>query len=462
MRFWRSRATWLRWLLAGLAEVAVVTPWLLLLYASGTDPAWFEAVPGSWLPLAVFLAGGIWESGSRNGVPWLRVIALLVGTVLGYLAAYALLPARLQTGPLAATPALAFIPVAAYLWYSGARHALEGLEYGRLFERAWLPFVAQLTGIVLLLLLGKGQDQPVQLLLMWSVVLFFAAGLALLVVTRERALLGDEQVGEQAGGTVSPAVTGFVVALVVLTLAASAVLTVDRVAGALAAVGAFLSPLYRGVGNAAMLILVRWAMLIAPLFDYLRRIAASQDPVQQGGGEDVDLGPTDLSPQAGLGFDYGPILRALLVLLTVAVLAVWLYRLTAVRRRDVDVEEERTSLGFWASLWQDLRALLSRGGKGAAGNGPVVEEPVPPGSPRALFRRLQRWGAGQGRPRRPAETPNAYAGALSALDPSVHEASAAVTAVYNQARYGRRDPEPAAVAEAQRLLRETCGEDFSG
>lgn len=462
VRFWRSRATWLRWLLAGLAEVAAVTPWLLLLYASGTDPAWFEAVPGAWLPLAVFLVAGIWESGSRNEAPWLRVVALLVGTALAYLAAHALLPAHLQAGPLAGTPALAFIPVAAYLWYRGARHALEGLEYGRLFERAWLPFVMQLTGIVLLLLLGKGQAEPVQLLLVWSVVLLFAAGLALLVVTRERALLGDDQAGEQAGGTVSPAVTGFVLALVVLTLAASAVLTVDRVAAALAAVGALVSPLYRGVVDAAMLILVRWAMLVAPLFEYLRLLAATREPPQQGGGEDVELGREDLPPVSGPDFDYGPILRALLVLLTVALLAAWLYRLTAVRRRNVEVEEERTSLGFWASLWQDLRALLSRRGKGADGDGLPAEEPVPPGSPRALYRRLQRWGARRGRPRRPAETPNAYAGALATVEPSAQAASDAVTAVYNRARYGSAPPEPDAVAEAERLLREYCGEDFTG
>lgn len=460
-RFWRSSGQALRWLLAALVETAAALPWMLLFYAADGAADWFAAVPGAWLPLAVFLAAAVWTSGSRAESRPARLLAMLAGTFLGYLAAYAVQPGDLQTGLLRPNPAVAFVPAAAYLWYAGARHALEGLEYGRLFSRAWVPFGAQLAGIILLLLLGEGRSGPVQLVLAWAVVLLFAAGLSLLILTRERALLGAQEAGEQAAEAASPAVTGFVLALVAGTVAASAVLTVDRVTAALRAVGRAVAPVYHFIAEAVATVAMWIALLLEPLFRLLQRMAARVEPVESGGGEEVELGAPDLLPDPGPGVDLEPFLRAGLLLLALGLLAVWLWRATAGGRRTVEVEEERTSLGFWASLWQDLRGLLQRRSEGGPGGGAAGEEPVPAGSARALYRRLQRWGAARGRPRRPAETPNAYRTALAAAEPGAAEAVSAVTAVYNQERYGARPPDAKAVAAAAATWQESCDEDFT-
>ncbi|MFB5083446.1 DUF4129 domain-containing protein [Symbiobacterium thermophilum] len=460
-RFWRSRGLWVRWLLAALVETAAALPWMLFLYAADGEAGWLEAVPGAWLPLAVFLAAAVWESGSRGDARPARVGALVAGAAMAYLAAYALLPAPLRTGVFGLNPALAFVPVAVYLWYAGARCALEGLEYGRLFERAWRLFGGQLAGIVCLLLLGEARSGPVQLVLGWSVVLLFGAGLSLLILTRERALLGAFDAEEQAAEPTSPAVTGFVLALLAGTVAASAVLTVDRVATLLRAVGRLVAPVYNVLVQVAAYLAMGVAMLLEPLFNLLRWLASQQEPTEQGGGEDVAPGPPDLPPDAGAQLDLEPVLKAGLILVAVALAALLLWRMSAVRRRTSEVDEERTSLGFWASLWQDLRGLLqARRTAGAVGDG-AGEEPVPPGSARELYRRLQRWGSSRVRPRRPAETPNAYRSALAGAQPRAADAVDAVTEVYNQERYGSRPPDAETVAEAAALWEASCERDFT-
>jgi len=432
----------------------------MLLFYSAAGPAWFEAVPGAWLPLAVFLAAALWESAGRGDSRLARLGAMLAGTLLGYLAAYALLPGPLQAGFMRPNPALAFVPPAAYLWYAGARCALEGLEFGRVFERAWILFGGQLAGIILLLLLGEGRSGPVQLVLAWAVVLLFAAGLSLLILTRERALLGAGDGGEQAAEPASPAVTGLVLALVAGTVAASTVLTVDRVAAVLRAAGRVLAPAWHLFASAVATVAGGIAWLLEPLFRVLKGLAARMEPAQQG-GEDVEVGPPDVPLNPGPGMDLEPLLRAGLILLAVALVALWLWRVSAVRRRAAEVDEERTSLGFWASLWQDLRSLLQARRGAGEGAETAGDEPVPEGSARALYRRLQRWGAAKGRPRRPAETPNAYRAALTEAQPHAAEAVAAVTEVYNQERYGARPPDSSAVAGAAALYEAHCSEDFS-
>ena len=155
--------------------------------------------------------------------------------------------------------------------------------------------------------------------------------------------------------------TGFVLALLAGTVAASAVLTVDRVATLLRAVGRLVAPVYNVLVQVAAYLAMGVAMLLEPLFNLLKWLASQQEPTEQGGGEDVAPGPPDLPPDAGAQLDLEPVLKAGLILVAVALAALLLWRMSAVRRRTSEVDEERTSLGFWASLWQDLRGLLQAG-----------------------------------------------------------------------------------------------------
>ena len=112
------------------------------------------------------------------------------------------------------------------------------------------------------------------------------------------------------------------------------------------------------------------------------------------------------------------------------------------------------SLGFWRSLWADLRSLVEpmrrkAAARAGSGGGPGEGHP---GAARRIYREFQRWGAGRGRARRIGETPNRYQEALAALWPGVREAAARITAMYNQARYGPAPPGAEAVEDAREAL----------
>lgn len=454
--FWRNRGGLLRWILSALAETAVVIPWMLLLYASEGGSDWPSALPGAWLLILTYLTAGLWEAGSRSDDPRRRIYALLAGVAIAYLAAYQALPAEMRLSMLRWNKGFFFVPIAAYLWYQGARGALEGIEYGRIFSRFGTQFAALLGGIILLMLAGEGSNPAVQVLLYWSVVLLFASGLSLLLITRERALKADQaRMGEQgAGSGATPVMTATVLTLVGLTLAASSLLSLERLLALFRAIGGFFAPLANWLWTVAMLIVVRWIALLSPLFGALRKMARQEIPPQEGSDELGEPEPYDFG-EVGPGFDWTPYLKAALLIAFLLLLISWLYRLGRRRLEVRDEEEERVSLGFWKSLWADLKALFGLIGHRAA---PVVEQLSTavlgenPRDARALFRRLQAWGAASGRPRRDSETPNRYHQALSEACPVAEQPAGEVTAVYNQARYGKTPPAEEAVDRARAAL----------
>lgn len=463
--FSRNRGVLLRWLLSALSETAVAIPWLLLLYTMEGGSAWPDALPGAWLPLLVYLAAGLWEAGDKsdgksdgkNEDPRRRIFALIGGTAVAYLLAYQAVPAEMKSGWLSWNRAFYFVPLAAYLWYQGARGAIEGIEYGRIFSRFSLQFGSLLGGILLLMAAGQARNPKVQLLLYWSVLLLFAAGLSLLLVTRERSLRADQaKMGEKGdGASVTPIMTGVVVGLTLLTLAASQLLSVERLLAVLGAVSDSVDPLFTWLWKVFFLVLARWLQLISPLLKLiianLRRRNEAEVEMAQGETPEEEFPWED----AGPAFDLVPYLKAAALMIALLVLISWLYRLNRRRQEAGEEEEERISLGFWSSLWADLRGLLGPLGHRVASVLETSPEAVlgnDPRDPRALFRRLQSWGTAQGRPRREAETPNRYGEALAGLRPESEGPATAVTAVYNQARYGRTLPGEAEVAEASRAL----------
>lgn len=456
--FLQNRSGLLRWILFALAETAVVIPWMILLYSSEGRENWADALPGAWLPLVLFLAAGLWEAGDRKDDPRRRTAAMVVGIMVGYLLAYQALPEPLQTGLLSWNPAWFFVPVAAYLWFQGARGAIEGIEYGRIFSRFGIQFGGLLVGVLFTMLSGVAGDEKVQLLLYWAVILLFAAGLSLLVVTRERALRADQaKMGDKGeGGAASPVMRFVVLGLVGPTMAASYLLSMERLLALAGAVADFISPLANWLWNVAMLIVVRWLLLLSPLWNLIGRMRGQEVPPQEGGDELAEPEPLEFD-ELGEALDLTPYLKAALLIAFLAVLAIWLYRLNRQRRTAPEDEEERVSLGFWNSLWADLRALF---GQFARRTAPVAESlstavlGEDPRDPRILFRRLQAWGASRGRPRWDFETPNRYRQALGQAQPEAEQPAEAVTAVYNQARYGPTPPDEAAVDRARRAIDE--------
>ncbi|MFZ5827462.1 MAG: DUF4129 domain-containing protein [Bacillota bacterium] len=455
--FLRNRGALLRWVLSALSQTAVVVPWMLLFYASEGGSDWPAALPGAWLLILTYLVAGLWEAGSRSDDPRRRIYALAGGVALAYLVAYQAVPDEMRAGILRWNKAFFFVPVAAYLWYQGARGALEGIEYGRIFSSFSTQFLSLLGGIILLMLSGHAADPAVQVLLYWSVVLLFAAGLSLLLITRERSLKADQaKMGEQeAGGGATPLMTSIVLGLVGLTIGASSLLSVERLIALLRAIGEFVSPLANWLWSVAMLIVVRWVALLTPLFNLIRRMVQQQEvPPQESSDAPAQEDPYDFG-EVGPGFDWTPYLKAALLIGALILLASWLYRLNRRRLEVREDEEERVSLGFWKSLWADLKSLFGLLGRKAA---PVVERVSTAvlgenaQDARALFRRLQAWGAASGRPRRDSETPNRYRDALTELYPGAEQPAGAVTAVYNQARYGKTAPTDEAVDTARAAL----------
>ena len=104
-------------------------------------------------------------------------------------------------------------------------------------------------------------------------------------------------------------------------------------------------------------------------------------------------------------------------------------------------------------LMADLKGLLARPARPAEPSAAqAAPEMLDARDPRALYRRLQAWGASLGRPRRESETPAAYQAVLSEAQPEQARAVGTVTAVYHQARYGAQPP---AAQDVDRAVRET-------
>lgn len=465
---WRNPRTLVIWVLAALAETAAATPWTMLLFAINDVSDWPAALPGAWVLLMAFGGAAVWELGAPpagRGKGSGRVWAMFIGVALVYLVAWWSTPGTSRgAGPLSPNLAMAVLPAAAYLWYAGAEAAASGLDYGRVYTRFSRQAIVTMAGLLLLLITGAARDPRIQVGLYWSVLLLFGSGMTLLLLTRERALrrdqasLGETGVGETG---ISPWLSGLVGALLLITMAVSRLLSVERLTGFLTRMGSLLSAPLDWLVQAATLIIVRWAALFFYIFEFVRSLFP---PVKRPSQEGQEMLPADpfFSPEMlderNL-VDWTGYLKAGVIAAILLVVAFMLYRLARRSAAQVLVEgdEERINLGFWRGLLEDLKGLL-RGSGVATSASDTVREPEPaddPADPRSLFRRLQRWGLAIGRPRRPGETPSAFASALGDRNPGAAESSALVAEVYNHLQYGPGPPAAASVRAAAEALSRT-------
>lgn len=440
------------WVLNGLAELAAAIPWMLFAYSILGYRDWPQALPGLWLLLVAYGAGALWEAGDRSeagkaAAP--RVVATVVVLAAVYVLAYLQVPGSMRPGFFNPNAAWAMIPVAGYLWYQGILSVAQGVDYSRLYVRFPWQVGGVLLALFLLIISGGARDQRVAVLLYWSVVLLFVAGLASLLVAREEALrAGQARLGEarQGGGRLHGAVKWLIVALLGLTFAAARIMSVEQLSRGADRVGDLLGQLYQWFMSVILLIVARWVMMLAWIIEPFVRwlLSRPKPPPREEQPGELLLG--DPPPDVIGTNEMVPYLQTILIIGVIAFVIWIVYKLSIrPRQRVVPEEEEKESLGFWSNLLDDLKGL----GKGRlqAAGAAVAAERLSPRDPRMLYRRLQAWGAATLRARQNSETPNAYGRELGARQPEQLPAVDAVTVLYNQARYGAAPPDPAAVEQ---------------
>lgn len=453
MRFLRRKQVWLvQWALSALMETSVLLPWAILLLALGGAKV-VAGAPGFGVLLGVYAAAGLVEgSGLHKGTErrrsGARLVAAMAGTAAAYAWAYLTLPPDLAgDGPLSLNPALAVLPVAWIAWGRGSDAVAGGLDYYTVYASFRLRSLI-LVGAVMALVF-TGNSGGANLLLYWSVILFFASGLSLLLLAR-RIQVRKEQAGagDPAAGTDSPALTWVVIGLVAISLLTAQVLSVDRLLSVLDSLSHMASPVWSWLVDVLMLLLYPYLVILFYVMEGFRRLfpkrpAQQRAPEQQQGPE---LPTADIPTAQEVAQRSSEWVQWVAVAILAAVLFWWMWRRARQRAEEEagDLDEIRENLGFWAQLWRDLAGLLrlltrklsAERAATLSGTG----DPEDMMDPRALFRRLQRWGAGRGRPRKPSETPTQYQDALVKRTGSQESGLGLLVRLYNRARYGPEQP----------------------
>lgn len=466
LRPWRDPSSLSFWVLRALVETAAVTPWAIVLYGILGIADWPAAIPGAWLLLLAYGGAVVWEQGSPaegRSAGLGRLIAMGFGVTVVYLIAYELLPATMRSGRATLNPALAVLPVAAYLWYRGAAAVGERSDHGRFYARYVRQCAATLGAVLLLLAVGIADEPRVQVSLYWSLFLLVGAGLLLLAMAREQSL-GQAMADAGDGGERRPGLARrmvwVVAGLVGLTVGASQVLSPARLSASLAAALRLLSQPVIWLTDVFLLIFVRWLMLaFIPYGAFIRWLRSHMRPPDPQ-GEDAALSGSKfwepLDPYASRDLSYlVPYVKAFVIFGAVVVLVVLLVRLQTARSRRIatDPDEERVSLGFWQALLADLGGLRRALGPVRTSPGGATGPALEPLDPRALFRRLQAWGAAVGRPRLRYETPTVYAAAIGKMSPEGREAAERVRDLYNRTRYAEEEPGPGEAQAASDSLK---------
>jgi hypothetical protein len=162
-----------------------------------------------------------------------------------------------------------------------------------------------------------------------------------------------------------------------------------------------------------------------------------------------------------------PALVPAILLLLLAVLSVHFLTRRSRSRPAEHVDEERSSLWSWqlfrdqfmTAWWALLRRFRTRAnevfGATARSNPASAKVMIAPGMGgiREIYRRLLRWAAVNGHPRRPATTPNELQCELLEAIPMASAAIELITRNYEFARYGDVAIEDAAIAASRAAIK---------
>jgi hypothetical protein len=461
VRFLRSaRGTLLRFLLSALMDVSALLPFVLFVLALAWDGRLLLASPGYWPFLLLYAAAGLLESALPEGSPGQVRLRRLSGGVAGAAFVYWLTHRALgeaSGSSFTFLAAVAVVPAAWFTWGWGAEAAASGTDYYTVYDRFKLRVALLLGGSFLLVIVAPIRT-AVGLLLYWNVILFFVTSLLLLFSARQYQMRTEQRrIGdEQGSGGEEPALTWAVLALVAVSLLAAHLLSVSRLTEALVVLFQTAGPLLDWFWDVLLLLLYPYIYLAMWLLNLLFRLLKQQamepeeEEITGGLAEEVEV-ESEMVPDREESI--WP--RVIAAAIGAAILLWWMWRLRTHRRQGLQQESDeiRESLGFWQQLKADLAALLGHlfsGRREGAGEG--AEALPDDGSARALFRRLQRWGAGLGRPRRPQETPLQYEAALLDRQAAPPETIGLLTSLYNRTRYGKAAPPDPELREGRKAI----------
>ncbi|MBI2874246.1 MAG: DUF4129 domain-containing protein [Firmicutes bacterium] len=222
-------------------------------------------------------------------------------------------------------------------------------------------------------------------------------------------------------------------------------------AGAGAPILALILWMLRMIGAAIIWLFSLAVWVLQYLFTWLQRLLGDLEreiPRLEPEGFRLPEGTWDALPVAP---EWLALLPKLFLGLSIAAIAAALLLLALRRRRQgLDTSltgstEERHSLFRWGRLFAALRPRRRRRRMDIPPRGPA-------GRVRALFRRLQRLGAARGLPRHSSQTPASY-GRQLAEQALPGPAGPTIAKLYEQVRYGEREPDPKTIAETETLIK---------
>lgn len=424
--------------LAAVAQVGALLPLLLFsnhLFPVGLAYATFSlnlpgVGPSPAALLLVWLGGWLLARTMPRQQGMLTPLLIMGGTLVAWLG----LPfwAR-PTSPLNPIFVFGLLPSMLAAWWSGGRFGRLSFTWASVYDGLRLSGLLCVVGLLCLWPLPRiGLD-----LALLSPLLLFAAGLALLYLVRRQ----EEEVSLQ---------TTLAALLPVLAVALTFWLVRSAQTGGLVhLLLRFLLGALSWVGE-----LLLWvASLLAPVAAWLTGLLM-RNQVPEPHEEARELGDDGLVPTRDFRLTewdvpITPVVVGALALLAL-VLLFWLIRRAGLRRAagtELDPDERRTGPGLLRGLLSELKAWRDRRPT------EVGVEALPPDHPRQLLRRLQAWGARQGRPRAQSETPAQY---VQALRPYLREAMelGPILLAYSESRYGSGQPDQGQVESARTLLLE--------
>lgn len=449
----------------------------LQLFATWTsnDPA--QALLPSWALFLILLAAfwlAQWLAAQHLPGKWPALVIILGWVVLilvsWYLRLFRTSSAFWQVGWLATllqdvqtdsgqtSSAIGLAFIIAVLWWRGIHLGRSRLEIDGISRSFKIGFGAL---VVALLLIGTAPSQARETLsiqLGLALPLFLFLGLAALSLARLADIRRRRR--ERSGSPADPtrswitSLLAISAALVLLTLGIEQLFSFKTWLALLA----WLKP----VGDAIVTVIgwivvgiafvFYWAYyLVAQGFLALFSGGHQKPPPTQPPGTPRPLPPNGNS--GGIPADWLVVIRYGLIVIGAAVLLLILwraFRTFSAWRRDDAADEERESLGAARVMGAQLRALLAalaaRFQRAATEGGGAGEQPA--STIRLLYRRVLQQAAIRGLTRAPAETPKEFAQRLAPLvsPNSSGDDLEALTAAYEQTRYGNREPSSPQVA----------------